>query len=138
MVKKFSFKFTGEDHRRFRAALSPGFSSAVVRSFLPIFSDVAQRVTILVNSEEQTLDLGFFRSLKNGISFALQGLQPWSMFVICWTTRRWILSAKVFNFLIFFSEAVRLKTYSIAALGLPLNTVADPKHPLAQSHLNVL
>ncbi|KAJ7194668.1 cytochrome P450 [Mycena pura] len=34
----------GEQHRRLRAALSPAFSPAVVRSFSPIFSEVAQRI----------------------------------------------------------------------------------------------
>ncbi|KAJ7894580.1 cytochrome P450 [Mycena leptocephala] len=91
----------GDDHRRFRAALSPGFSSAVVRSFLPIFSDVAQRVT-----------------------------QEWDQ--LCSPGSPALVN--VCNLL----DHATLDIISEAALGLPLNTVADPKHPLAQSHLNVL
>ncbi|KAJ7147991.1 cytochrome P450 [Mycena filopes] len=73
----------GEDHRRLRAALGPGFAPAAVRNFSVIFSDVAQRI-----------------------------VQEW--------------------------DHATLDIISEAALGLPLNTVADPKHPLAQSHLHVI
>ncbi|KAJ7605065.1 cytochrome P450 [Mycena polygramma] len=94
----------GEDHRRLRAALSPGFSPAVVRDFLPIFSDAAQRV---------------LRSDLMGSSLLLLDLGPW---------------INVCNML----DHATLDVISEAALGLPINTVADPQHPLAKSHLNVL
>ncbi|KAJ7447255.1 cytochrome P450 [Mycena latifolia] len=91
----------GEDHRRLRAALSPGFSSSVVRSFLPIFSDVAQRI-----------------------------VQEWGN--LCSSQTPALVN--VCDML----DHATLDIISEAALGSPLNTVANPKHPLAQSHLHVL
>ncbi|KAJ7665656.1 cytochrome P450 [Mycena rosella] len=91
----------GEDHRRLRAALSPGFSASVVRSFLPIFSDVAQRI-----------------------------VQEWGN--TCSTHSPVLVN--VCDML----DHGTLDIISEAALGSPLNTVANPKHPLAQSDLNVL
>ncbi|KAJ6541691.1 cytochrome P450 [Mycena capillaripes] len=91
----------GEDHRRIRAALNPGFSSSVVRSFLPIFSDVAGRI-----------------------------VQEWDQ--LCSPG-----SPTLVNVCDMLDHAT-LDIISEAALGLPLNTISDPKHPLAQSHLHVL
>ncbi|KAJ6541681.1 cytochrome P450 [Mycena capillaripes] len=92
----------GDDHRRIRAALNPGFSSSVVRSFLPIFSDVAGRI---VQEWDQLCSPGLGPTLVNVCDLL---------------------------------DHATLDIISEAALGLPLNTVADPKHPLAQSHLHVL
>ncbi|KAJ6601149.1 cytochrome P450 [Mycena vulgaris] len=92
----------GEDHRRLRVALSPGFSSSVVRSFLPIFSDVAQRVIV---QEWEHLCSPDSPVLVNVCDMLDHGT---------------------------------LDIISEAALGSPLNTVANPQHPLAQSHLHVL
>ncbi|KAJ7146395.1 cytochrome P450 [Mycena epipterygia] len=91
----------GEDHRRLRAALSPGFSSTVVRSFLPVFLDVAQRI-----------------------------VQEWDH--LCSPNSPVLVN--VCDML----DHGTLDIISEAALGSPLNTVANPKHPLAQSHLHVL
>ncbi|KAJ7084746.1 cytochrome P450 [Mycena crocata] len=91
----------GDEHRRLRAALSPGFSPAVVRSFLPIFLEVAQRI---VQEWDQICSPG-----------------PPALVNVC-------------NLL----DHGTLDIISEAALGAPLNTIADPKHLLAQSHLHVL
>ncbi|KAF7302467.1 PAH-inducible cytochrome P450 monooxygenase [Mycena chlorophos] len=34
----------GDNHRRLRGALSPGFSTSVIRNFVPIFTEIAQRI----------------------------------------------------------------------------------------------
>ncbi|KAJ6489597.1 cytochrome P450 [Mycena vitilis] len=91
----------GEDHRRLRAALNPGFSPTVVRDFLPVFSEVAQRI-----------------------------VQEWDQ--VCSPGSRVLVN--VCDML----DHATLDVISEAALGVPINTVADPQHPLAQSHLNVL
>ncbi|KAJ6604941.1 cytochrome P450 [Mycena sp. CBHHK59/15] len=91
----------GEDHRRFRAALSPGFSATVVRSFLPIFIEVAHRI---VTEWDRLCSPG-----------------PPVLMNVC-------------NLL----DHATLDIISEAALGSPLNTVENPAHPLAQSHLHVL
>ncbi|KAJ7292658.1 cytochrome P450 [Mycena rebaudengoi] len=91
----------GEDHRRLRAVMSPGFSASVVKSFLPIFSDVAERIA-------------------------------------CEWDRLCTPSTPVLVNVCKMLDHGTLDVISEAALGSPLNTVADPMHPLAQSHLHVL
>ncbi|KAJ7762310.1 cytochrome P450 [Mycena maculata] len=91
----------GEDHRRLRAALSPGFSPNVIRGFVPIFSDVVQRI-----------------------------VQEWDC--LCSPDKPALVN--VCDML----DHATLDVISETALGSPLNTVANPDHPLAQSHLNVL
>jgi cytochrome P450 len=36
--------FSGENHKRLRAALNTGFSAAAVRTYLPVFEKAAQKV----------------------------------------------------------------------------------------------
>ncbi|KAJ7508464.1 cytochrome P450 [Mycena galericulata] len=91
----------GEDHRRLRAALSPGFSPNTIRGFLPIFVDVAQRI-----------------------------VQEWDR--LCSPESPALVD--VCDML----DHGTLDIISEAALGSPINTVANPEHPLAKSHLHVL
>ncbi|KAJ7222873.1 cytochrome P450 [Mycena haematopus] len=91
----------GNAHRRLRAVINPGFAPAVVKAFLPIFSDAAQRI---VQEWDQLCSAG---------------------------------SPALVNVCDLLDHAT-LDVISEAALGVPINTVADPKHPLAQTHLHVL
>ncbi|KAF8204216.1 cytochrome P450 [Mycena galopus ATCC 62051] len=91
----------GDDHRRVRAALNPGFTPALVKSFAPIFSDAAHR---LVQEWDQLCSAG-----------------PPALVNVCHLL-----------------DHATLDIISEAALGVPINTIADPKHPLAQTHLHVL
>ncbi|KAF7307557.1 PAH-inducible cytochrome P450 monooxygenase [Mycena indigotica] len=89
-----------ENHRRIRAALAPAFSVSVIRSFAPVFSEVAQRITRVW---EQTTLSG--PRLLNVCELIDRGT---------------------------------LDIISHTALGSPLDTVTNPDHPLAHSHLEVL
>ncbi|KAJ6520509.1 cytochrome P450 [Mycena sanguinolenta] len=91
----------GNAHRRLRAALNPGFTPAVVKSFRPIFSEAAQRI-----------------------------VQGWERLCFAGSPAR----INVCDLL----DHATLDVISEAALGVPVNTVADPNHPLAQTHLHVL
>ncbi|KAJ7194666.1 cytochrome P450 [Mycena pura] len=95
------FCIEGEQHRRLRAALSPAFSPAVVRSFSPIFAEVAQRI---VHEWDKACSAG--SPVRIDVCEVL--------------------------------DRATLDIISEAALGSPLNTVENPQHPLAQSHLKVL
>ncbi|KAJ7504760.1 cytochrome P450 [Mycena galericulata] len=91
----------GEDHRRFRGAMSSGFSVKVIKSFVPLFIDAARKT-----------------------------VREWEM--LC--TPGSSSTLNVCKLL----DLATLDIISQAALGIPINTVQDPHHPLARSHTNVL
>ncbi|KAK7063641.1 PAH-inducible cytochrome P450 monooxygenase [Favolaschia claudopus] len=92
----------GDNHKRIRAALSPGFAPTVVRGFVPIFIDA---VTRIVREWEKACSVPGPQGAVN----------------VCHLL-----------------DHATLDVISEAALGLPLNTVAEPSHPLARTHLHVL
>ncbi|KAJ6601147.1 cytochrome P450 [Mycena vulgaris] len=91
----------GEAHQRLRAAMGPGFSGKSVRSFLPVFVEVAKK---MVHEWEITCSPGSSTRLN---------------------------VAKML-------DHATLDIIADAALGLPVNSVQNPEHPLAVSHLHVL
>ncbi|KAJ7650920.1 cytochrome P450 [Roridomyces roridus] len=91
----------GDEHRRFRGAMSIGFSAKVVRSFAPIFTDVARKT-----------------------------IREWEL--LC--TPGAPTTLNVCQLL----DRATLDIISQAALGIHINTVQDPQHPLAKSHTNIL
>ncbi|KAJ7696718.1 cytochrome P450 [Mycena rosella] len=95
------FCVEGEEHRSLRAAMSTGFSGRTVRTFLPVFVDVAEKI---VYEWETLLSPGSSPRLNVGKMVDLATLD-----IIC-----------------------------DAALGFRVNTVQNPDHPLALSHLHVL
>ncbi|KAJ6601136.1 cytochrome P450 [Mycena vulgaris] len=91
----------GEEHRRLQAAMSAGFSGKSVRTFLPVFIDVARKV-----------------------------VHEWEIMCSPGSSTR-LDVAKMLN-------CATLDMICDAALGLPVNCVQNPEHPLAVSHLHVL
>ncbi|KAJ7455717.1 cytochrome P450 [Mycena latifolia] len=95
------FCVEGEEHRRLRAAMSAAFSGKGVRNFLPVFVDVARKIT---HEWDNSCSSGSSTRLNVGNMFSHATLD-----IIC-----------------------------DAALGLPVNTVQNPEHPLAITHLHIL
>ncbi|KAJ7704698.1 cytochrome P450 [Mycena olivaceomarginata] len=91
----------GEEHRRIRADMGPGFSGQGVRNFLPIFLDVANRMVNeweILCSPSSSIRLDVAKMMNHG-----------TLDIIC-----------------------------TAALGFPVDSVQNPDHPLARTHLDIL
>ncbi|KAJ6601129.1 cytochrome P450 [Mycena vulgaris] len=99
--EKSIFCAEGEEHRRLRAAMSAGFSGKSVRTFLPVFVDVAKKMS-----------------------------HEWELICSPGSSTR-IDVAKSLGY-------ATLDIIADAALGLPVNSVQNPQHPLAITHLHVL
>lgn len=95
------FCVEGEQHRNLRAALSGGLSGRGVRSFLPVFTDVANKI---VHEWEMLCSTGSSTRINVGKMMHLATLE-----IIC-----------------------------AAGFGFHVDTVRNPEHPLAVSHLHVL
>ncbi|KAJ6518518.1 cytochrome P450 [Mycena vulgaris] len=90
--------FEGQEHRRIRTAMGAGLSTSVVRSFLPIFIDVAKKI---VHEWDPSCAPGAQVTLN--ISEVL--------------------------------DRATLDIISEAGLGMPVNTVQNPDHPLARANV---
>ncbi|KAJ7268974.1 cytochrome P450 [Mycena rebaudengoi] len=91
----------GEEHRRIRADMGPGFSGQGVRNFLPIFLDVANKMANeweILCSPGSSIRLDVAKMMNHG-----------TLDIIC-----------------------------TAALGFPVDSVQNPDHPLARTHLDIL
>ncbi|KAJ7917477.1 cytochrome P450 [Mycena leptocephala] len=65
-------RLLGENHRRLRAAMNAGFSGNGVRNFLPVFVDVAKKMT----SEWENVASAFIRSKANLIAEWFMAYMP--------------------------------------------------------------
>ena len=112
----------GEDHRRQRGILLPGFGPQESKAFMPVFLDCAESISIK-----------WLEAIGSGSG------QSVVINVISWLSRG-ALDAFGHGMLLLFPLEYRFKlcTISIAAFDVQLGTIQDESHPLAKKYNNYL